>query len=139
MTKILAAALLGAVCMAGSGSALAAKQCNIVGKFTDSLGSSGKFTSETKGTVSNSAICPSAYKLTVTKLTETIIDLKGKSTDKSCGALSGKFTFNNGGCQSATGTITIAGLGTFDDTVTRTGKDARRVPADTSALINKLK
>ena len=138
MTKILAAALLGAACIASSGSAFAAKKCNIVGSFTDSLGSSGKFVSEHKGIVSNSAICAKPYNLTVTTLTETAIDIKGASKDKSCGALSGSFTFNNGGCQSASGTITIAGLGTFNDTVTRSG-NARRTPVDTSALTNNLK
>ena len=66
MTKFLVSALLGAVCVAGSGSAFAAKKCNIVGSFTDSLGSSGKFLTEHKGIVSNSAICAKPYNLTVT-------------------------------------------------------------------------
>ena len=138
MTKFLVSALLGAVCVAGSGSAFAAKKCNIVGSFTDSLGSSGKFLTEHKGIVSNSAICAKPYNLTVTTLTQTVIDIKGASKDKSCGALTGNFTFNNGGCNSASGTITIAGLGTFNDTVTRNAS-ARRTPVDNSALIAHLK
>ncbi len=137
MTKILAAALLGAAFVASSGSAFAAKKCNIVYSFTDSLGSSGKFVSEHKGIVSNADICAKPYNLTVTKLTESIIDITGKSKDKSCGALTGSFTFNNGGCSSATGSVTIAGLGTLPDTVTRSNK-ARSTP-DTSALTNKMK
>jgi hypothetical protein len=115
--------------------ALAAKQCDIVGKFTDSLGSSGKFTSEKKGEVSNAAICSATYKLTVTKLTETVIDVKGKTKGNVCGALKGDFTFQDGGCTSAAGTVTIQGLGSFPDTITHTGKDASHsAPADTSML-----
>jgi hypothetical protein len=131
----LAAALIVA---AGTGTASAAKKCNIVGTFTDSLGSTGKFTSEKKGTVSNSLICADTYALTVTKLTETIIDISGKVKGGSCGALTGSFTFQNGGCDSAAGTVTIQGVGTFNDTITKTG--ALHSPAaDNSALIGELK
>jgi hypothetical protein len=131
----IAAALIIA---AGTGTATAAKKCNIVGSFTDSLGSTGKFTSEKKGTVSNSLICADAYALTVTKLTETVIDISGKTKKNACGALTGSFTFQNGGCTSAAGTVTIQGVGTFDDTITKTG--ALRSPAaSNSALIGKLK
>jgi hypothetical protein len=137
MTKMLVAALLGAAFVASSGSAFAAKKCNIVYPFTDSLGSTGKFTSEKKGTVSNSSICAKSYSLTVTKLTLTDIDITGKSKDKSCGALTGSFTFNNGGCDSATGTVTIVGLGTLPDTVTKSGS-ARHTPVDISALTKNL-
>jgi hypothetical protein len=112
----------------GTGAASAAKKCNIVGAFTDSLGSSGDFTSEKKGTVSNADICPDAYKLKVTKLTETVIDVKGKSKDKSCGALTGAFTFNDGGCDSATGSVTIVGIGTLPDTITKTQDNTHAEP-----------
>ena len=122
---------------AASNAMAAAKKCNIVGAFTDSLGSSGKFTSEKKGTVMNSAICSTAYKLTVTQLTTKIIDIKG--TTKSCGALTGSFNFAAGSCASATGTVTIAGLGTFQDTITKTGADAHRASPDTSALTAHMK
>jgi hypothetical protein len=131
----IAAALMLA---AGTGTAEAAKKCNIVGSFTDSLGSTGSFTSEKKGTVSNGLICAKTYALTVTKLTETIIDISGKVKGGSCGALTGSFTFQDGGCTSAAGSVTIQGFGTFDDTITRSG--ALRSPAaDTSDLTNKLK
>jgi hypothetical protein len=132
-----AAIAVGIAMSMAAGNALAAKKCNVVGAFTDSLGSSGQFTSEKKGSVSNSAICPSTYSLTITKLTSSVIDIKGKA--KSCGALTGSFTFNNGGCISASGTITITGLGTVDDTVTRSGNVAVRPPASTAALTGSFK
>jgi hypothetical protein len=122
-----------------AGNALAAKKCNIVGKFTDSLGSTGDFKTEKKGTVSNANVCPSPYALKVTKLSETVVDIAGKSTDKSCGALTGDFTFNNGGCDSASGTVTIAGIGSLPDTITKTGKAQHHAPADTSMLSAGLK
>jgi hypothetical protein len=134
------AALAAAVVMSMSaGSAMAAKQCNIVGKFTDSLGSAGKFKSEKKGTVSNASICSAPYALKVTTLTKTVIDITGTSKNPSCGALSGNFTFNDGGCTSASGTVTIAGLGSLPDTITKTGKTEHRPPADTSMLSAGLK
>ena len=132
------AAIAAGIAMSmAAGNALAAKKCNVVGAFTDSLGSSGQFTSEKKGSVSNSAICASTYALTITKLTSSVIDIKGKA--KSCGALTGSFTFNNGGCTSASGTITIVGFGTFNDTVTRSGNVAVRPPASSSALTGSFK
>jgi hypothetical protein len=125
--------------MSAGNTALAAKKCDIVGKFTDSLGSTGAFKTEKKGTVSNAAICSAPYALKVTKLSKTIIDISGKSKDESCGALTGDFTFNDGGCTSASGTVTIAGLGSLPDTITKTGKAFHRPPADTSMLSNGLK
>jgi hypothetical protein len=120
-----------------AGNALAAKKCNIVGSFTDSLGSTGQFTSEKKGSVSNSNVCAATYALKVTKLSETVIDIAGKA--KGCGALTGDFTFQNGGCDVASGTITIAGLGTFNDTVTRSGKVVARARTDNTALTAGIK
>jgi hypothetical protein len=123
-----------------AGAASAATKCNIVGSFTDSLGSKGKFTSETRGTVDNPNICPQAYALTVTKLTNKIIDVKGKPKGtSSCGALTGDFTFQNGGCTTASGTVTITGIGSFPDTITRSGKATSRPAADTSALFSGMK
>ncbi len=135
----LAVAAAAAVVAVSIGTASAATKCNIVGTFTDSLGSSGKFTSEKKGTVSNASICPAPYALTVTKLTNKVVDVKGTSTDKACGALTGDFKFNNGGCTSASGTVTIAGLGSLADTITKTGSIPTRTPIDNSALSAGLK
>lgn len=132
-----AAIAAAAVMTFAASNAMAAKKCNIVGSFTDSLGSTGKFTSEKKGTVMNTAICPTAYKLTVTKLTTKIIDIKG--TTKACGALTGAFTFATGSCDSASGTVTIQGIGSFPDTITRSGADAHRASPDTSALTAHMK
>jgi hypothetical protein len=127
------AVTVAAVAMAcTSGHALAAKKCDIIGTFTDSLGSSGKFTTEKKGTVSNSAICANPYSLKVTKLTTKIIDVKG--TAKSCGALTGNFTFQNGGCTTASGTVTIQGLGSLADTITHTGGSPVQRPPASSML-----
>jgi hypothetical protein len=115
--------------------ALAAKKCDIIGTFTDTLGSKGKFVSEKKGTVSNSVICAQPYKLTVTKLNEAVVDVKGTSKDNSCGALTGDFAFQNGGCTSAAGTVTIQGLGSFNDTITHTGKDISHTPVTDTSLL----
>jgi hypothetical protein len=134
-----AALAAAALLTLSAGSADAAKKCNIVGTFTDTLGSTGTFKTEKKGTVSNANICPSPYSLTVTTLTKKVIDVSGTSKDKSCGALTGDFTFDNGGCVSASGTVTIAGLGSLPDTITHTGKAAHRPPADTSMLSTGLK
>jgi hypothetical protein len=61
--------------------------------------------------------------------------VKGKSKDQSCGALTGDFTLQDGGCTSATGTVTIKRLGSFNDTITHTGKAISHPPqADTSML-----
>ena len=135
----LAAAAAAAVVAVSVGTASAATKCNIVGTFTDSLGSTGKFTSEKKGTVKNTNICSAAYALTVTKLTNKVVDVKGTSSNKSCGALTGNFTFNNGGCTSASGTVSIAGLGSLADTITKTGSIPARAPIDDSALSAGLK
>lgn len=135
----IAAAAAAAVVAVGAGTASAAPKCNIVGTFTDSLGSSGKFTSEKKGTVSNPNICPAPYKLTVTTLTKTVIDVTGKSANKTCGALTGNFTFNNGGCTSASGTVTIAGLGSLADTITKNGSIPTHEHGDDSTLTAGLK
>jgi hypothetical protein len=115
--------------------ALAAKKCDIVGTFKDSLGSTGKFTSEKKGTVSNTAICAQPYKLTVTKLNETVIDVKGTSKDKNCGALTGDFAFQDGGGTSAAGTVTIQGLGSFNDTITHTGNAISHTPVNDTSML----
>ena len=133
------AAAAMATAMTAGNTATAAGKCNIVGKFTDSLGSTGKFRTEKKGEVFNSVICSVKYNLTVTELTKTVVDVKGKTKGNVCGALTGDFTFNNGGCDSASGTVTIVGLGSFPDTITRTGKDSERPPADTSMLTTGLK
>ncbi len=122
------------------GSAFAATKCNILGPFTDSLGSTGTFVSETKGTVTNTAVCPQSYSLTVTKLTNLVIDIKGKPKGtSSCGALTGKFKFQNGGCTTASGTVTITGLGTLADTIMDKGKIVARPGEDRSSLLRGLK
>jgi phospholipase/lecithinase/hemolysin len=129
-----------ATAMTATTAADAAKKCNIVGTFTDSLGSTGQFYTEKKGEVSNTAICSATYTLKVTTLTKTVIDVSGKTKGNVCGALTGDFTFNNGGCDSASGTVTIVGLGAFADTITKTGNGAVVHPhADTSLLTTGLK
>ena len=120
--------------MLGSGTALAAKQCDIVGTYTDSLGSTIVFKTAKSGTAMNSAICANTYKLTVTKDTSKAIDTKGKAAG--CGKLTAKFKPDYPSCTSATGTVTIAGLGSFPDTITKQGEAIVRSPvrADTSSL-----
>ena len=122
------------------GNAMAAAKCNIVGTFTDTLGSTGKFVTEKKGTVTNKTVCPQSYNLTVTKLTNLVVDIKGKPKGtSSCGALTGSFMFQNGGCTTASGTVTIQGIGTLNDTITKTGSKVPAKSADRSDLLNGLK
>ncbi len=113
--------------------ALAAKKCDIVGTYTDSLGSTIVFKTAKAGTASNSLICASTYKLTVTKDTSKAIDATG--TAKGCGELTAAFVPNYPTCSSATGTVTITGLGTFDDTIT---KQSKSVPERTSPDVTDL-
>ena len=132
LTSYAAAALT--VCMSLTASnALAKKSCDIVGTYTDTLGSTIVFKTTKTGTAKNAAICASTYTLKVKKDTSTAIDVTGKA--KGCGALTADFKPNYPTCTSATGNVTITGLGTFSDTITKQSKDvpAREAP-DTSAL-----
>ena len=115
-----------------AGNALAAAKCNIVGTYTDSLGSTIVFKTAKKGTAVNKNICASTYALTVTKDTSKAIDVTGKA--KGCGNLTGDFVPNYPTCTSATGTVTIQGLGTLNDTITKQGDARVRETPDTSAL-----
>ncbi len=132
LTTATAIALTAGLSFAAS-QALAAKKCDIVGTYTDTLGSTIVFKTAKAGTATNRTICASTYKLKVTKDTSTAIDATG--TAKGCGALTADFTPNYPTCTSATGTVTITGLGTFNDTITKQSKSvpARQAP-DTSDL-----
>ena len=132
MTSYAAIALSLSMSLA-AGNALAAKKCNIVGTYTDSLGSTIVFKTAKKGTAVNKNICASTYSLTVTKDTSKAIDANG--TAKGCGKLTSAFVPNYPTCTSATGTVTIQGLGTFNDTITKQGDAVRQTP-DNSALEN---
>jgi hypothetical protein len=127
-------ALATAVNFAAS-NAWAAKSCNIVGTYTDTLGSTIVFKSTKVGTASNPTICASTYALKVKKDTSKAIDVTG--TAKGCGALKGDFVPNYPTCTNATGTVTITGLGTFNDTITKQSNKVKARPAsDKSALEN---
>lgn len=118
--------------------AQAASSCNIVGTYTDSLGSTIIFKSAKTGTAKNSVICASTYVLTVSKDTSTAINVGG--TAKGCGHLSGHFKPNYPACTSATGEVTIKGTGTFNDTLTKKSSAVppREMP-DISLLDNGLR
>ena len=132
LTSYAAAALTVSMSLAAS-SAFAAKSCDIVGTYTDSLGSTIIFKTAKAGTASNAAICASTYALKVKKDTSKAIDVTGKA--KGCGNLTADFVPNYPTCTTASGTVTITGLGTFNDTITKQSKSvpARATP-DTSAL-----
>ncbi len=134
ISKLAAAGITVAMSLA-AGNALAAKSCNIVGTYTDTLGSTIVFKTLKAGTAKNAAICAATYKLKVTKNTQKAIDVTGKA--KGCGNLSADFVPNYPTCTTATGTVTITGLGTFNDTITKESK--ARVTPDTSALQNGLR
>ena len=110
-TLCAAVAMTAGMSLAAS-NALAAKSCDIVGTYTDDLGSTIVFNTTKAGTATNPNICPSTYALTVTKDTSKAIDTTGKA--KGCGHLTAKFKPNYPTCTSATGTVTIKGLGTFN-------------------------
>jgi hypothetical protein len=97
--------------------AMAAKACNIVGTYTDTLGSTIIFKTTKTGTAQNSVICASTYTLKVKKDTSKSIKVTGKATG--CGNLTADFVPNYPTCTTATGTVKIVGLGTFNDTITK--------------------
>ena len=124
--------------MLAGGPAFAAKQCDIVGTYTDTLGSTIVFKTAKSGTAQNSLICGSVYKLKVTKDTSKAINAKGKAAG--CGNLIAKFVPDYPTCNTATGTVTIAGVGQFDDTITKQGDAVKtRAKPDTSSLTNGLR
>lgn len=112
----------------------ATASCNIVGNFTDTQGSVGKFTSDTKGKVLNTKVCPVAYHLTVTKLNAKVLHLTGKAPSaEACPALSGSFSFEDS-CSKADGTVTLGKRKPVDDTLTFAGTAAAETKAPVSAL-----
>jgi len=112
-----AAAAWAVSLIATAGNAMAAKSCDIVGTYTDTLGSTIVFTTAKTGTAKNSLICASTYKLKVKKDTSKAIDVTGKASG--CGNLTGDFVPNYPTCTTATGTVKIVGLGSFNDTITK--------------------
>jgi hypothetical protein len=117
VTQFAAVALAAGMTLAATNSLAAVKRCNIVGTYTDSLGSTIIFKTIKSGTATNSLICKSTYKLKVTKDTSTAIDTTGVA--KGCGALTANFVPNYPTCTTATGTVTITGTGSFTDTITK--------------------
>lgn len=120
MKRALPVAAVLAACLLASGSASAAK-CNIVGTWTDTAaGATATFTTNKKGTSNIPAVCSKAYKLTVTTLTKTTWDISGTSKDVNCPSpVTADLTFS--GCASASGNVTIPGIGTIPDTFNKTG------------------
>ena len=133
VTKCATVALTTGMVLATGTAIAASKGCNLAGTYTDSLGSTIVFKNNKHGTANNPAICPSMYKLTVTTNTQTALDVKG--TAKGCGALTAVLVPNYPTCTSASGTVTIQGLGSFPDTITKQG-DLKAPP---SVLENGLK
>ena len=136
MKLTLSAAVAVAACMnLAASNAWAAKSCNIVGTYTDTLGSTIVFKTTKAGTANNPTICASTYILKVTKDTSKAINVKGKA--KGCGALSAAFVPNYPTCTTATGTVTITGLGTLNDTITKQSDKVKSRPAQhNDALTN---
>jgi hypothetical protein len=123
MKSIVPVAAVLAACLLASGSASAAKKCNIVGTWTDQLvGASASFTTEKRGSATIGAICPSAaYVLTVTTLTNSTWDITGKAkASAKCPTIAAALTFTAGGCTQASGTITVEGQQPIPDTFNKT-------------------
>jgi hypothetical protein len=136
-----ALALSAAILSLPASGALAAPKCNIVGTWTDDLGTTVVFSSEKKGTLTNANLCPKAYAVKVTTLTKLVIDVTGSTKDKNCPtSFSVGGNFQNGGCTTVTGSITITGIGTLSDTLTKqSSATLHTAPADTSQLVAGLK
>ena len=126
--------LLAAVAACALSAPAMAAQCNIVGTWTDSYGVNATFTSQKAGTATApSNICSIPYKLTVTKLTTKVFNVKGTATG--CSTIKAALKFAAGSCTSASGTISGNGL-TLNDTWTKTGAPARQTPVLFDGLKN---
>lgn len=130
MTRMIAA--LGvAMAVATSGGAFAkTKSCTVVGTWTDSYGTTLDMTTSKKGTAGGNQECNNeTANIATTTLSATVWDLK--ITSKKCTVvITGDYNFAAGSCTSATGTITIPGVGTLPDTLTLTSAAAaHRAPA----------
>jgi hypothetical protein len=122
-----------AVLAVSGGGAIAAPKCNIVGTWTDDHGTTLKFTSEKSGRLTNGSLCPAAYKVKVTTLTRLVIDVTVSTKDTKCPTpFSVGGAFQDGGCTSIEGSITLAGVGTLSDTFTKQASTAK--PAESPAL-----
>jgi formylmethanofuran dehydrogenase subunit C len=116
MQQLVSTLAVAGLLAAAGGSAYAAKKCDVTGTWTDSLGTTLIMTTSKKGSATNTVACASAYKVKTTKLTPTIWDVKG--TAKGCPTVTTDMTFQ-GGCNMVSGTITVQGLGSFDDAFTK--------------------
>ena len=126
---------VAALAIAASGSASAAKKCNIVGTWSDSYGVNATFTTEMAGTATApNNICANVYKIRVTKLSSKVFDSIGKS--KGCPTVTAALAFASGSCTSASGTV-VVGSTKLPDTWTKTG--AIRVKPGVPALLGGLR
>jgi hypothetical protein len=138
--RCLAAVAAGILCLPAGG-ALAAPKCDIVGTWADTYGTTIIFTSEKKGSLTNTTyLCPKSYAVKVSKVTKAVLDFTASTKDKSCTGFSVGGDFQDGGCTSVKGSITITGVGTLSDTITKQSTaTGRRTPVDASALSAGLK
>jgi len=102
-------------------SAAGCPKTDVVGTWTDSLaGAVATITTEKAGTAESSLVCSSkTLKVKVSKLTTkgatfTAVPPKGCTTK-----VTAVLTYEAGSCTTASGVVTISGLGTFDDTWTK--------------------
>jgi hypothetical protein len=102
-----------------SNSALAAKQCNLVGSWVDSYSETFTMTSQKHGSAGSNPECSDEKAdITTTKITEKVWNLKVHS--KKCSVIiTGDYDFDAGSCTSATGTLTIPGVGQLADSITK--------------------
>jgi hypothetical protein len=136
-----AIALAASILSLPAGGAFAAPKCNIVGTWTDDVGSIAIFSTEKKGTLTNANLCSKSYAVKVTKLTKLVIDVTASTKGKGCPTpFSVSGDFQNGGCTTIYGSITITGIGTLSDTFTKQSTPAmHKAPVDTSKLVAGLK
>ncbi|HTZ70031.1 MAG TPA: hypothetical protein VMB71_05205 [Acetobacteraceae bacterium] len=138
MTILCAATAAGAL-VGASSPASACPRSNIVGTWTDSLGSTAIFTNTKGGTATAPAvICTKTYIVKVDKLNSK----EGVFTGKVSGCPTAKATlkYEAGSCTVATGPLVIKGQGKIQDTWTKqSGAVERRHPAQSDDLSSGLK
>ncbi len=120
--------------------AFAAKKCNVVGTWTDTMyGYSFVMTTDKKGTAGANPECSDeASKIVTTDLSSSVWDFNIES--KKCSVvITADFDFDAKSCTSASGTITIPNVGQLPDSITKSNAVRQTPHAAPSHLTDGLK
>jgi hypothetical protein len=132
-------ALSCALALAGTGHAVAATKCDVVGFWSGTvLGQTEDFQMKTNKTGTSPDQNPECNNET-SKVTTTKLGAKPwnfKITAKKCSVvITVQSTFNKGVCDAASGTITIPGAGSFPITLTESTGGVKRTPSRASTSL----